>query len=65
MLKTFQSVKLSSISCFSAMGEKARKSMPKWVLKWMKNHLKIDAEVAWGHLFFDFRRFGEWPGPQI
>ena len=27
----------------------------------MKNHQKIDAEVALCHLFFDFKRFGEWP----
>ena len=30
----------------------------------MKNHPKIDAEVAGGHLFFDFMRFGEWPKKQ-
>ena len=59
MLKTFQSVKLSSIPCFSAIGEKARKSMLKRFPKWVKNHPKIDAEVAWCHLFFDFIRFGE------
>ena len=30
----------------------------------MKNHSKIDVEAAWGNLFLDFRRFGEWPKKQ-
>ena len=53
-------VLLSSISCFSAIGEKARKSMPEWLPKCMKNHDKIDVTAALGDLFSDFKCLGEW-----